>query len=184
MSLTLHTSDQTELNIWSSWFKIWFLIVFVHQSVRKRQFPCLESRVSILFFSQWCAQVCHLQATVTCRQQNRGSRRAGVSGGQTGVRCLYFPCGGLWLLWSLCHTTISNSSNSNAEGVERETESSYFRPRQKDRLAKKGRGGKRRETESNGSGQTLSSVLKKVEGFEVPAGPEPDLDAPLLCGRW
>lgn len=84
-----------------------------------------------------------MQATVTCRQQNRGFRRAGVSGGQTGVRCLYFPCGGLWLLWSLCHTTISNSSNSNAEGVERETESSYFRPRQKDRLAKNGVGGER-----------------------------------------
>lgn len=83
--------------------------------------------------SQRCAQVCHLQATVTCRQQNRGSRRTGISGGQTGVRCLYFPCRGLWLLWTLCHTTISNSSNSNAEGGEWETESSYFGIRVRER---------------------------------------------------
>lgn len=110
--------------------------------------------------SQWRAQICHLQAAVTCRQQNRGSRKAGVGRGQTGVRCLYFPCGGLWLLWSLCHTTISNSSNSNAEGVEWETKSSYFsiRARQKDRLARR-----EKETESNGGGKSLcdSSLLKK-----------------------
>lgn len=110
--------------------------------------------------SQWCAQVRHLQATITCRQQDRGSRRTGFGGGQTGVRCLYFPCGGLWLLWSLCHTTISNSSNSNAEGGEWETESSYFgiRVRKKDRLA-----GREKETESNGRGKSLcaSFVLKK-----------------------
>ena len=110
--------------------------------------------------SQWCAQVRHLQATITCRQQDRGSRRTGFGGGKTGVRCLYFPCGGLWLLWSLCHTTISNSSNSNAEGGEWETESSYFgiRVRKKDRLA-----GREKETESNGRGKSLcaSFVLKK-----------------------
>lgn len=110
--------------------------------------------------SQWRAQICHLQAAVTCRQQNRGSRKAGVGRGQTGVRCLYFPFGGLWLLWSLCHTTISNSSNSNAEGVEWETKSSYFsiRARQKDRLARR-----EKETESNGGGKSLcdSSPWKK-----------------------
>lgn len=115
--------------------------------------------------SQWRAQICHLQAAITCRQQNRGSRRAGVGRGQTGVRCLYFPFGGLWLLWSLCHTTISNSSNSNAEGVEWETKSSYFsvKARQKDRLARR-----EKETESNGGGKSLcDSSLEKKELLRV-----------------
>lgn len=93
--------------------------------------------------SQWCAQVCHLQATITCRQQKGRPGRTGFSGGETGVRCLYFPCGGFWLLWSMCHTTISNSRNSNAKGGEWETESSYIgiRVRKRDRLA--GAGGRK-----------------------------------------
>ena len=122
--------------------------------------------------SQGRAQVRHLQATVTCGQQDRGSGGTGFGGGQTGGGCLYFPCGGLWLLWSLCHTTISHSSNSNAEGGDgRQREVTVgIRVREKERLAK---GGGRKQWERQESLRFIC-LKKHPRGGEVPGSQRAD----------